>query len=67
MTNHEIQSLKQDFLAWSGGFEPESMHQISVYLDYACDSSLDGVEARHFLVTWMDHGDLIIESSKGHD
>lgn len=54
MTNDELHSLTRDFLAWTGGFEPESMHQITVYLDYACDSTLNCEEARKSLIAWMN-------------
>ncbi|MEX2169549.1 MAG: hypothetical protein WD851_09570 [Pirellulales bacterium] len=52
-------ALVKDFLAWSGGFQPESIYQITVYLDYACDAMLYDDEVRNFLVTWMNHPDSI--------
>jgi hypothetical protein len=54
MTTDQLQSLKADFLAWSGGFEPESKYQITVYLDYARDSTLNREEVRNCLVGWMN-------------
>lgn len=57
MTDAEQSALREDFLTWSGGFDPESMHQITVYLDYACESSLDREGARDFLITWMNRPD----------
>jgi hypothetical protein len=53
MTNIQLESLKRHFLEWSGGFEPESMHQIVVYVDYARDRRLDWNEVLEALMTWM--------------
>lgn len=54
MTQEQIESLRQDFLEWSGGFEPESRHQITVYVEYARDSELDPEESQQVLTDWMD-------------
>jgi hypothetical protein len=53
MTKLQIENVKRHFLEWSGGFEPESAHQIIVYVDYARDSRLDREEVRHLLEDWM--------------
>jgi len=55
MTNEQIEKLKQHFLEWSGGFEPESGHQIMVYIDYARDGNLDKEEVRRLLEDWMSN------------
>ena len=55
ITKQQIESLKRDFLEWSGGFEPDSEHQITVYVDYARDSRLDRAEVRELLEDWMEH------------
>jgi hypothetical protein len=56
MTPEQIEQLKRDFLEWSGGFEPETEHQIIVYVDYARDSRLDREDVRHILEDWMCAG-----------
>jgi len=53
MTKTQIEELKRHFLEWSGGFEPDSEHQITVYVDYARDSALDPEEVRRALEDWM--------------
>ncbi|MGD0769405.1 MAG: hypothetical protein ABSB42_14575 [Tepidisphaeraceae bacterium] len=53
MTTQQIEELKRHFLEWSGGFEPESEHQITVYVDYARDSRFDREEVRRTLEDWM--------------
>jgi hypothetical protein len=63
MTNEQIEKLKRHFLEWSGGFEPESEHQITVYVDYARDSRLNRDEVRHVLEDWItDDGPETTES-----
>ena len=54
MTAQETESLKRHFLDWSGGFEPESLDQITVYVDYACSVLLNPEEAKRTLITWMN-------------
>ena len=54
MTSEQIESLKRHFLEWSGGFEPDSKHQITVYVDDAHDSDLDENEVRRELIDWME-------------
>lgn len=54
MTKAQIESLKRDFLTWSGGFEPESIHQIVVYADYACPLKLSTEEVTDALINWMN-------------
>jgi hypothetical protein len=46
------QALAKDFMEWSGGFPPESDHQITVYLDYALPAGFDRQEANEFLTDW---------------
>ena len=52
MTNAQIASMRAHFLEWSGGFEPESQFQITVYVDYAADQDLDADEVRSGLEDW---------------
>lgn len=47
-------SLKGDFLEWSGGTAPESGHQISVYIMYAKPSGVTEAFAADMLKAWMD-------------
>ncbi|HET6248169.1 MAG TPA: hypothetical protein VFE47_10770 [Tepidisphaeraceae bacterium] len=53
MTQSQIESLKAHFLEWSGGFEPESEHQITVYVDYAANCNLDRDDVRRILEEWL--------------
>jgi phosphoenolpyruvate-protein kinase (PTS system EI component) len=50
---NNIGALRADFLAWSGGFFPESEAQITVYVDYALAVNVDAVTARRLLQDWM--------------
>jgi len=54
MNETKRQELIEDFLQWSGGFPPESEHQITVYIDYALKPEFNPTEAREALVDWMD-------------
>ncbi|MCC7292627.1 MAG: hypothetical protein IT449_11260 [Phycisphaerales bacterium] len=63
MTNEELLSLTRDFLDWSGGFAPESLHQLTVYLDYALDPSLEREDARDYLIAWMNDPESILAFS----
>jgi len=54
MKQKAIESLKRDFSEWSGGFEPESSEQITVYIDYACPARADLGEVRLVLMDWMN-------------
>lgn len=51
MTAEEI---KADFLEWSGGFEPDTPEQITVYVDYARHTDTDADYVRRVLTTWLD-------------
>ncbi len=46
-------AIVEDFLAWSGGFPPESSRQILCYVEFArpCDS--DEAEVSRLLKNWM--------------
>ena len=51
------ESIREDFLAWSGGFPPESEAQISSYVDTAMPMDADPVAVRQFLTAWMSDAD----------
>lgn len=51
----DIQALRRDFLQWSGGFEPESRSEITVYVDYACPITFSADEATRALLDWMQN------------
>jgi hypothetical protein len=53
MTPEQIENLKADFLAWSGGFPPESPEQIEVYVTHSADTNLVETEVRTILTEWM--------------
>jgi hypothetical protein len=66
MTNEQIEELKRHFMEWSGGFEPESGYQITVYVDYARDARLGADSVREVLEEWMTD-ELSSEVSRDFD
>lgn len=46
--------IRKDFENWSGGFPPESEHQISVYIEHARPINSDPETVRQTLVEWMN-------------
>ena len=46
-------SVKEDFLAWSGGSPPDSDQEIFVYVEYARPRGTDAIEVSHMLTEWM--------------
>ncbi len=57
MDSQMANTIKQDFLAWSGGFPPESDDQIYVYIETAKRPEIDDEELRALLQTWMNGDD----------
>ncbi len=53
----DLEALKKNFREWSGGFPPESDHQITVYCDYAASSKWDKNEVREALDDWYESGE----------
>jgi hypothetical protein len=54
MDTKTAQAVKEDFLAWSGGFPPDSEQQIFVYIEYAHGANTDDVyDVRTMLRNWM--------------
>ncbi|MGD0461366.1 MAG: hypothetical protein ABSB74_02650 [Tepidisphaeraceae bacterium] len=53
MTATQLESLKSDFLEWSGGFEPECQDDIETYIASSMSADLDEGEAREALTHWM--------------
>ena len=55
MTEQKWTELEDDFLEWSGGTPPDSMHQVTVYVDYA--NPFDDVDlVRSYLIDWLTSG-----------
>ena len=54
MTNEQTKRLKANFLSWSGGFKPDSVYQIEVYVDAALHTDLNKEVARRFLLDWLE-------------
>jgi len=50
-------SVREDFLTWSGGFPPESDAQIAVFVETAIPSDADPEVVRQFLAAWMNELD----------
>lgn len=46
--------IRADFLQWSGGFEPDSPEQITVYVDYARHADRDAEYVRRVLTAWLE-------------
>jgi len=53
-TNEQLAALREHFLEWSGGFPPESVDKITVYLDYARESNMPYDAARAYLLDWYE-------------
>jgi hypothetical protein len=52
----DFQALRDEFLEWSGGFEPEGEHQITVFIDYAMTPGINEEVARAYLLGWSREG-----------
>jgi hypothetical protein len=50
-------SIREDFLTWSGGFPPESNAQIAVFVETAIPADADPDFVRQVLTAWMDKPD----------
>ena len=57
MTTAQLESLKADFLQWTGGFEPESDEDIATYTTVSMPYDFDEVEAGQALRHWMRDAD----------
>jgi hypothetical protein len=49
--------LEEDFREWTGGFPPDSPHEITVYIDYASKFPGRDEEVRRYLNAWQMRGD----------
>ena len=54
MDETEKESLKRDFLDWSGGFPPEDPDHVKLYLEVALPKDLDAKGAEKALTQWME-------------
>jgi hypothetical protein len=54
MDNEAFQAIKRDFMDWSGGFPPESDHEISVYIEAAKPTDSSDAELWALLRMWMN-------------
>ena len=52
MTTEQIESLKADFLEWTGGFEPETDGDIAAYVSASMPFDFDAAEATEVLRRW---------------
>ena len=52
MTTEQIESLKADFLEWTGGFEPETDGDIATYVGASMPFDFDAAEAAEVLRRW---------------
>ncbi len=50
-------SIREDFLVWSGGFPPESDAQITVFVETAIPADADPDVVRQILAAWMNEPD----------
>jgi len=53
MTIAQIESLKADFLEWTGGFEPETDRDIATYISTSMPFDFDAAEATEVLQRWL--------------
>lgn len=53
MTEEQLKDLKEDFLAWTGGWPPEDSGQVTTYVDVSMPFDLDEHEATTALLQWM--------------
>lgn len=53
MTTDQLESLKADFLQWTGGFEPETDKDIAAYISTSMPFDLDEDDTRRALEQWM--------------
>jgi hypothetical protein len=54
MTSEMIQKLKDDYLAWTGGFAPDDDEAIFSFIELGMQSGPDPEEARFVLRQWMN-------------
>ena len=52
METQTTKAIRGDFLAWSGGFPPESDKQIRVYVEAAPPADTDPGEVSSLLLNW---------------
>lgn len=58
MNMTKVNTIRDDFLTWSGGSSPESEQQIFIYMEYVYGSDTDDAdEVRAMLRDWMDRDD----------
>lgn len=57
MENETFQAIKQDFMDWSGGFPPDSDHEMSVYIETASPSGSNDMDLWALLRRWMNEDD----------
>jgi hypothetical protein len=58
MNSKQLAELKKHFREWSGGWSPESMCEITVYVDYAMRTDLGTEdEVREALIEWIEADD----------
>jgi hypothetical protein len=53
MDTKTANTVKENFLAWSGGFPPDSEQQIFIYMEYAYGTEADADDVREMLRNWM--------------
>lgn len=54
MTTEQAEALRIDFLAWTGGFPPESREQITAYILTAMPYDIEDEGARMVLASWRE-------------
>jgi hypothetical protein len=53
MDKDASETIKLDFLAWTGGFPPDSEEQIFAYVETSRPNETDYQEVRQLLRAWM--------------
>lgn len=63
MENEKWPELEEHFRTWTGGFPPDSPHQITVYIDYANPFQGRDEEVREYLSNWLERGDQAFQEA----
>ncbi|MDX1945736.1 MAG: hypothetical protein SFU86_10100 [Pirellulaceae bacterium] len=62
MNNDKWPELEDDYRKWTGGFPPDSPHEITVYIDYANPFEGREDDVRDYLTDWLELGDEDLNS-----
>jgi hypothetical protein len=58
MNANQLRAIREDFVVWSGGFPPDSDHEIFAYIEAAMPFNCGHEDARMMLKAWMVESSL---------